>query len=99
MQTQTQDNLPTVEELNYIQFEWMQLDPFAPEPEKKRVFAMMRKYPRIYVSGHDGNGVCMIDGQPWTATAAFADAMRHCKEFGGRTDIAWNGCTGKWYAI
>jgi hypothetical protein len=92
-------NQPTVEELNAIQAEWMKLDPHAPTAEKRRVFALMERYPRKFVSGHDGLGVCMVDGQPTSMPIEFQTALNRCKEFGGRTDVAWNGKLGKWYSV
>lgn len=95
----TTKNLPTVEELNRIQAEWMAIDPFAPEAEKKRVFKLMEQFPRTYVSGHDGKGVCNHDGQPTSIAIPFDDALARCKALGGRVDVAWHGGRGQWYAL
>lgn len=92
--------LVTVEELNRIQDSWMSLQSDWPEAAKQKVFrAMKDKYPRIYVSGHDGKGVCIIDGIPWSTTKTFDQALADCREFGGSTQVAWNGTLGRWYAI
>lgn len=92
-------NQPTVEELNDIQAQWMALDSNAPEPVKKKVFALMKLYPDCYVSGHDGKGVCMVNGGPMCMTVSVDDALELCAKHGGRTDIAWNGKLGQWYAL
>lgn len=89
----------TVEELNEAQADWMALDPHAPIAERKRVFALMERMPKVYVSGSDGAGVCIVDGQPTSMTLTFDKAMERCREYGGRTDVAWNGKLGKWYAV
>jgi len=88
---------PTVDELNEIQRQWMALDPHAPEKEIKRVCDMMERYPRRYVSGHDGYGVAMLDGTPMSAhPVPFADALETCRKHGGRVDVAWDGKRGEW---
>lgn len=91
--------MKTVEELNEIQRQWMALDSTGPKAEIDRVCKLMREYPRIYVSGHDGKGVCMVDHQPMSVTLNFEQALSQCKEYGGRTDIAWNGHLGEWYSL
>lgn len=92
--------LVTVDELNRIQAAWMALQSDWPEAEKQKVFRDMKeKYPKIYVSGHDGAGVCIIDGIPWSRTKTFDQALADCRELGGSTQVAWNGALGRWYAI
>ena len=91
--------LPTVSELNDIQAQWMALDSTGPKTEIDRVCKLMEKYPKIYVSGHDGIGVCMYQGQPCSVNVPFEEALKTCHEYGGRTDIAWNGKDGKWYSL
>ncbi len=92
-------NTLTVERANQIQAEWMKLDPHDTEKEKNRVFAMMREYPTIYVSGHDGFGICIIQGSPFSTPIDFGMALQQCKELGGATHLAWNGTKGEWYSI
>ncbi len=90
---------PTVEELNEAQAEWMKLAHDAPDAEKRRVFKLMERYPRAYVSGHDGIGVCMLDGMPLSPNIEFNAALATCAVNGGRTDVAWNGKLGKWVRL
>lgn len=92
----TMKNQPNIERLNYIQAEWMALDCFAPEAEKRRVFKLLDEYPNCYVSGHNGIGVCMIDGCPLSMPVPIESALESCKALGGRIDIIWNGKTGQW---
>lgn len=92
-------NLPDVDELNDIQAQWMALAPDGPQHEINRVCKLMEKYPRIYVSGHDGNGVCIVYGCPNSMTVPFAQALETCQALGGRTDVAWNGKLGIWYKV
>lgn len=92
-------NPPSVAELNEIQAAWMALQSDAPEREKDAVLRMMERYPRTYVSGHDGIGICMHGGCPMSRNVSFEQAMQTCKAFGGRTDVAWNGKLGQWYAL
>jgi len=87
----------TVERANYIQAEWMKLDPSAPKEEKDRVFALMAEYPSTHVSGRGEFGVCMVQGQPCSIPIPFWDAMRACREYGGCTHLAWDGSKGEWY--
>lgn len=91
--------LPTVDELNAIQAEWMALNPDAPEKEKQRVFALMRRYPNAYISGHDGRGVVVLDGGPINQAMDFQFCIDLCLKLGGRIDIAWNGRIGQWYSL
>lgn len=98
MQTMKTTEL-TATELNAIQAEWMALDAFAPEEEKKRIFRLMERYPTTYVSGHDGRGVCIHHGQPLSMTVPFSQAMAQCKQLGGLDRIAWNGSKGEWYTL
>ncbi len=90
---------PTVAELNEIQAQWMKLDPAAPKPEIDRVCKLMAKYPRKYVSGHNGRGVVMMDGEPMNQAMDFGLCLDLCRKHGGRTDIAWNGKLGIWYSL
>lgn len=91
--------IPGIERLNAIQAEWMELDSNATEKEKRRVFALMELIPNIYVSGHDGKGVCIAHNQPCSVAVDFSAAMDRCRAMGGRADIAWNGTTSQWYRI
>jgi hypothetical protein len=95
----TQDTVPTVEELNRIQAEWMALDPHAPKAEQHRVLALMKKLPETYVSGHDGVGICMYHGGPTSINVPICYALSRCRNLGGRTDVAWNGKLGLWYSL
>lgn len=92
-------DLPTVQELSDIQTEWMNLQHTAPLAEQQRVFKLMERLPKIYVSGHDGKGVCIASGGPMSVSIDFALAMDTCRKLGGRTDVAWNGQLGKWYDV
>lgn len=92
-------NLPSVKELNEIQAQWMALDSTGPKAEIDRVCKLMERYPKIYVSGHDGNGVCIIGGSPFSMTVPFEQALETCRQLGGRVDVAWNGTAGKWYSL
>jgi hypothetical protein len=67
--------------------------------EINRVCRLMDDYPKTYVSGHDGKGVCIVSGSPFSMTVPFNQALQTCKELGGRTDIAWNGTKGEWYSL
>jgi len=90
---------PTVTELNEIQAQWMALDSNGPKAEIDRVCKLMERYPIIYVSGHDGKGVCIVQGSPLSMTMTFDQAMETCRARGGRTDVAWNGKLGIWYSL
>jgi len=89
----------TVERANYIQGEWMKLDPSDSKAEKDRVFALMNEYPSIYVSGRGELGVCMVQGQPCSMPIPFWDALSACRQYGGCTHLAWDGSKGEWYTI
>lgn len=91
--------LPTISELNAIQNEWMALDSNGPKKEIDRVCKLMEKYPRCYVSGHDGKGVVVYHGTPLDQTMEFELCVSLCRQHGGRVDIAWNGMLGQWYAL
>jgi len=100
---------PTVAELNDIQTQWMKLDPHAPDKEKNRVFALMKLYPRAYLSvdAAKANGSAMVDGCPvWASPRPIRDALRwlmdlrdHRQHPGVRTDVAWCGALEKWVDI
>lgn len=92
--------LVTVEELNRIQDSWMSLQGDWPEAKKRELFREMNeKYPKGYVSGHDGEGMCVKHGIPWSRVKTFDEALADCRELGGSTQVAWNGALGRWYAI
>jgi hypothetical protein len=93
------DTLPTVQELNEIHRQWMALDSTGPRAEIDRVCKLMERVPKRYVSGHDGKGVVMVDGGPLNQPMDFALCVQMCKGHGGRTDIAWHGGRGEWYAL
>lgn len=92
--------LPTLEELNSIQAEWMKVDPCGDKAECARVCKLMERYPKRYISGHDGVGVTMIDGGPCSATAlplhGPTGEIERCRKLGGRVDVIWNGKIGQW---
>lgn len=90
---------PTVDELNLIQAQWMALDSTGSKAEIDRVCKLMKQYPSVYVSGHDGKGVCMVQGCPMSVTIDFGQALEQCRAYGGRVDLAWNGKLGVWYSL
>lgn len=90
--------LPTVEQLNYVQGEWMKLDPFAPEAEKQRVFTLMKICPRCYLSKSGDFGICILDGSSWMLPQPISTVLPIVRQHGGRTDIAWDA-SGKWVAL
>ena len=67
----------TLERLNEIHREWMELDMDAPQQEKNRVFALMNERPRAYISiSADGSkGVAMIDGTPMCVPLPLAECQ------------------------
>lgn len=91
---------PTVAELNAIQSAWMALAHDAPEPVKRQVFQAMEAYPRVYLSGHDGLANVIIYGMPaYSIPQPLAIAREHCEAIKGRTDVIWNGNTGRWEVL
>jgi len=87
---------PTVAELNDIQTQWMKLDPHAPDKEKNRVFALMKLYPRAYLSvdAAKANGSAMVDGCPvWASPRPIRDALRwlmdrHDRQLSARDEVS-----------
>lgn len=92
-------NIPTVEDLNEIQREWMAVDANGPKSEIDRVCKLMEQIPHCYVSGHDGKGVVIHGGSPCNQPMDFGFCLELCKGHRGRTDIAWNGTLGQWYSL
>lgn len=100
-------NAPSVDELNEIQRQWMALDCSAPEVEKQRVFKLMDRLPKSYVSASSDltSASPMLDGSPiWGSGRPIAEAVRVIRDYAirrrnARADVAWIGSEGKWVSI
>jgi hypothetical protein len=97
------EKLPTVSDLNDIQAAWMSLDLKAPENEKQRVFALMKKLPRSFLSAKEDLSVAMpiIESMPiWAEMRPIDKAKKalinHPK---ARVDCAWVGEKGVWMPL
>ena len=103
--------LPTVDELNAAQAEWMALDSLGPKAEIIRV---MKHYsatiPKSYlgVSPDLLYAAPMVGGMPqWAHKRPMADAVGYADRYNPtarsdskiRLDVAWCGATGKWVAL
>ena len=85
---------PSVEILNHIQAEWMKLDIDAPEKEKARVLALMKHYPKCYLSANAAKTLANVQcsGAPITAgPIPMHHAIEICKRYNGRVDVVWLG--------
>lgn len=98
------NTLPTVEELNDIQTQWMALESTDSEAKKNKVFALMEMLPKYYVSaGSDlkkGFPICN-GGIVWGEARGIKEALAYVSEcsrrFSGcRLDVVWVGSLGKW---
>lgn len=100
---------PTVGELNEIQRQWMALESTATDKEKNRVFALMKSYPRAYLSVTKDKSMAsvMVDNCPmWAQARPIKDALRwlmdlrdHRQHTGVRTDVAWCAALEKWVDV
>ncbi len=86
----------TVEEANKIQAEWMALESNAPEKKQKRVFALMDKFPKKYLSIHSSGAtaVLVVGGMPCNQPMPIADVIRHFSNENFDRTIAWSA--DKW---
>lgn len=103
--------LPTVDELNAAQAEWMALDSNGPKAEINRVIKLYEAtnpLSHLSVSPDRTLAAPMIGGMPiWAAKQPIANAMKWAVEYNTgasakqkiRLDVAWCGSTGKWVAL
>jgi len=99
-------NLPTVDELNAIQKQWMELDSNGPKKEIDRVCNLFReKVPVSYVSVSQDKTIAkpMVEGATlWAKARPIAEAIKWLQDYHSstgkpiRTDVAWCGAIGKW---
>jgi hypothetical protein len=79
-----------VEELNSIQAEWMALDCNAPKSEQDRVFALMARMPKNYISvNEEGQAVAMWQNQPLNMAMPLADVIEYHGANMDSVSIAW----------
>ena len=84
--------VPTLDELNAIQADWMALAWDAPEAEQRRVIDAMKRTPSVYASVNASatGAIVMLPGQPMQALPISLDKARKIlQEMGARTDVAW----------
>jgi hypothetical protein len=86
-----------IDKLNEIQSEWMALSNDASEKEKKRVFSLMEKLPKSYLSISEDMAIVMFDGQPITRPMKIATALEYHGGIIPEKDIAWDN--GKWIKL
>ena len=86
-----------IAELNAIQADWMELSNDAPEKEKKRVFSLMEKIPKAYVSISGNMATVIWNGQPMNRPIPIESALEYHGDIIPEKDIAWNG--GQWVAL
>tara|TARA_R100000152_G_C6661649_1_gene100385 strand:- start:379 stop:657 length:279 start_codon:yes stop_codon:yes gene_type:complete len=81
-----------VETLNQTNKEWLNLSPDAPEKEKQRVYSLMEKQPKKYISGSHKNGWGIISrGMPLTGSRMeLAQVIDLAKSHGIQTKFAWS---------
>jgi hypothetical protein len=98
--------LPTVDELNAVQDEWMKLDSNGPEKEKNRVLALYAAViPKSYLGVSEDKMLAglMIDGAPIYANKRpIEEVIKHAQSFPHRvirTDVAWCGSIGRFVSI
>jgi len=98
--------LPTVDELNKIQADWMALDPTGDLRERERVIRSMEQYPAVYLSITPDGALAnvVVDHMPlWANRRPTAEAVEYVKAMRTwkqkRTDVAWCGQDGKWVAL
>jgi hypothetical protein len=101
------NTLPTVDELNDIQAQWMKLESTDSEAKKNEVFALMETLPKYYVSASidlkKGFPICN-GGIVWSEEREIKLALAYVSEcsqrFSGcRLDVVWVGVLGKWISI
>jgi len=79
-----------VAELNSIQAEWMKLDCNAPKAEQERVFALMAKMPKNYISvNEEGQAVAMWANQPLNMAMPLDDVIQYHGANMDSVEIAW----------
>jgi hypothetical protein len=89
----------TVEELNVIQSQWMDLDAFASESRKQEVFALMRTTPKSYITYNGTVANLMINASGYCANGmTLIEAKELAPQYKIRTDIAWN-CAGQFIKL
>ena len=86
-----------IDELNAIQSDWIALSNDASEKEKKRVFALMEKLPKSYLSISEDMAIVMFDGQPLTRPMKIKTALEYHGDILPEKDIAWTN--GKWIKL
>ena len=89
----------TLDQLNETHREWMALDVNASPNEKQKVFEMMKRHPKGYLSGSHENGFGIImNGLPVTAyKLPLAAAIQKANALGVQTRFAWSA--PKWIEI
>lgn len=91
----------SVDVLNAIQAEWMDLQSDASTEEQQRVFALMKRTPTRYLTGGEPFGFMLqLDGLPaWAEPRPLAEALDACRKHGGCTWAAFDGKIGQWYRL
>lgn len=104
----TQDKLPTVDELNAIQKQWMQCDS-SDQKQAKAACREMKRCPEIYLSVNKEKtkGLPVWNFSPvWAAPQAIEQARQwmeqrateELKTGRARLDVYWCAALGKWVA-
>jgi hypothetical protein len=79
-----------IAELNSIQAEWMALKHDAPQAEQERVFSLMEKMPKNYISvQEDGNAIAMWANQPLNMAMPISDVLEYHGANMDSVEIAW----------
>ena len=77
-------------ELNAIQAAWMELKHDAPKAEQERVFALMEKMPKNYISvQEDGSAIAIWAGQPLNMAMPLEDVIQYHGASLDSVEIAW----------
>jgi hypothetical protein len=91
--------MKTIQELNAIQTQWMDLDSNAPQSEIDRVIALMNTTPKSHITGNSESGFNVLHGQstPQFARPVTIEQAKECAEkYGYRTDVSFSN---KWISI
>ena len=95
----------TVAQLNDIQSAWMDLKHDAQFAERQRVYKLMEGYPKSFlsISSDSKFATPFVNDSPcWAESRPLKEAIDFLSSpsiRNGRTDVAWNGATGRWVSI
>lgn len=84
-------------ELNAIQADWMAISSDSPEKEKQRVFVLMEKIPKVFLSISEEMATVIWNGQPMNRPMSIESALEYHGDIIPEKDIAWKN--GQWVAL